>query len=730
MSVDLSCFNSPRFNESGHKIRVDSSIKNPISASIEKAPINSTIIVPSGEYFDNIVINKRIMLAGEGKVTITSFSGGDTMIIDTKEAFVQNIQITSGNSQGATAINIRSGQAVLVQCTVSAISVPAVLVNKNSIGYLTGCSLVSQDSPCIKLDFDSKIDANRSVFTGSYHNGVVLGGRSVIRMVECLITNCERGGIVSIDESVFFIDKTQISQNGGHGLETTSTKECVLQQSVISNQSKGAGIMCYGNSRLNVINCSVSSCLSCISVEESAYANLDSCQISNAGDFSMVSALNGGKIRIQGGKLEGTCKCALVSANASIIEANELRIENIVGTAAACYGKSSLILKSTSISSVTQGGIEAHNLSRLFIENSALESIGTIGLHIKDSVSCECSNLTISTCNIVCCLFLNNQEDASFDNCHFQASSGNGLNLKNSKPSFTSCHFHHNAFAGVEVKSSDSSPTFSRCTFFQNAVIGINIQDGAQPLFERCSFSQNIGSGVSIQASMPTFNDCHFNENGQMGMCAFDKTTAVFNNCVFQKNVSLGSQIENEGTIVTYKGCEFSNHENYNAVILNDKCFSSFHQCSFHHNGESHIEARASSRLKMVDCEAYQSTKGLGILIHDSAFADIYQTRVHDESQAGIIIAQGGDVRISESDIYSCGATGVYMLEGSNGEIKKNRIHHNGVCGIQILAGTPQIIENTIEDHPGFGIHIAGSASPIISANIFRNNIQSNVNRA
>jgi len=727
---DVSFPSLPVFTENLAEIRVDPKIENPISSAIQQAPYNATIIIPEGKYKDNIVIKKRIQLIGDGNVVISPKSNKDAIIIDSSAVLIKSIEITGGEYQGSTAVNIISGSVVFDRCLLSSIYIPALLTHLSGTVHFINSGISTKEGPCIKLSGSVKCDINHSTLSGSSKCGIFCCGSSFLRINDSTITKCCEGGIISLENSKFWLSKVQIVDNGGNGIEINSSGDGGIWNSTITKHLSGCSISCNGTGKLSIFDSIMTESIAGIAANGGYAICTSRCQIGNALQSALVSATNGGRIIMNEDKIGGNCAVGILITAKSSVSATKINLSGLPSTGVAIYTGSSFSLEDSIINKVEECGIEAHSDSDVSIKNSSIESVGTIGLLCRGNCRCKAYNVNILKCGVACIHGIDCLSESEYSKCLFSQSSGNAVNIKNSAIKFLETSFTNNSFSGIEIRGPDGATNFANCIFSQNKLLGANILEGATSSFDTCTFSNNSGSGASIFGSKCNFQQSQFVDNVQMGLCAYGGSVSTFHHCLFQKNNSFGAQIEQQSTDLSFNECEFSSHSKSGAVILNENCVGRFTKCLFYENKNSHIEARQGTRFSINGTEMSRSGCGIGVMLHSGSAGMIENSKFHDESQAGVVIGNGGDARITTSEFYGCGITAVYMLQGSNGSVSKCKIHHNGVCGIQILSGSPIISDNVIENNNGFGIHVAAGATPQIGTNQYNNNAKNNVNKA
>lgn len=719
---------SPVMPETGETLHVNPEVKNPISSVVKTANANSTVIIPEGQYCDNIVVDKPLSIIAEGKVVISSENSSDTIILNANSCYIKGIQITTGNSQATTAISIKSGDLIVEECAFVSENVSPILISsKTSSIQIKKTSLQAASSCAIKLSGNMCLELIESQISNPKGVGVMLLGSSILKAKTSVISGCGDAGIVSLENSSFFIEGTQVSENQGNGVEIDSSGELYINSSFIS-ANKLSRISGIGNSQIMIHQTTIDQCHTGIFADSGFHTIINTCQITNSQNGALVVAKNNSKVEIQTSVFQGKCVAAIYSDN-SEISINGSQISNIAGTGLSAINGGKLSVESSVIKEIQECGCEISNKSNVKMHNTTMESIESIGILLKTDSSCDFNTVSIDKCGEVCCHFIDTNVSSKFEKCAFMESSGNGFNVGRASPEFIECNFHANTYAGLEIKGENTSPHFTRCQFSSNKVVGVNVLNGASPEFSECTFASNIGSGLIVNGCKATVSQCGISNNGQMGVVAFGGASLVIEKSVFQENNAFALQVQQQNTSVNVNECEFTKHANSGAIILQDNCKMSINMSTIHDCRAPNIEARGGANLQAKNCELYNSNGGISIMIHDGAKSTIETSVIHDEKQAGILIGNNGTAEISGCDISKCDVAGVYMLQGSSGDIHGNKLHHNSISGVHIMAGSPKVYENIIEDQV-YGIFIESGATPEISGNQFDRSSQFNVNRA
>ncbi|EAX99521.1 hypothetical protein TVAG_140200 [Trichomonas vaginalis G3] len=717
----------PTFPGGGNQIRIDPAAKNPITAAIQKASPNSTIIVPAGEYFDNVVIDRPIEIIAEGQATIKAALAKDTFTVN-DNCHIKGIQIVPGDSQATSTMKVNSGSVLIEECIMVTQMVPTLLIGPKASNVFIRKSTLQSEAVCgLRVQGSMALELSESQLVNTTGAGIMLTGNSKLHTFSSVIASCGDAGIVALESSSLYLDSTQISQCAGNGLELDTQGETTITQCLISACSY-CGINALGATRGKIYNTSIEQCYGGISASEQYHVTLEGCQISNCSQDGALAAAIGATMELSGCVLQGSSTLG-IQCNASQVTVTGCQLSSLTGAGITIVNGGNMTIDSTSIKDITENAIEVSNNSRLTMSNSSVENTDLIGLFVEGNSSVDVNTCSFSKCGVVSCHFIDSTQNSNFEKCTFVESNGNGFNIGKASPRFTECAFHASTFAGVEIKGQSTSPQFFACQFTGNKVVGVSVVEGASPYFDGCAFTTNLGSGITISKSACTVSQCALMNNSKMGLFAFDGANVQIEKSMFQENNNFGIQVQKKGTTVTVSECEIQKHQNSGGVILEEGCHLSMVRSSVHDNKAPNIEARRDARLEIEGSDISKSVGGNSIMIHEGGSGVINTSFIHDEEESGVLIGNNGNAEVTGCDISNCDVAAIYLLQGSDGNIHGNRIHDNKVSGVHIVTGSPKVVDNIIEDQ-AYGIYIESGAFPQISGNQFNRNSQTNVNRA
>lgn len=713
----------PIFPENSEHIYVNVKNKESISECIEKAPFNSTIIIPEGTYNENILIKKRIRLVGEGKVIIKSLNSDDTITIDSSAVQLCSLTITSGSNQAAAPVNLLSGSLVLNQCELSSVAVPVILTHANGTVFCINTQLTSTESPILKISGHAKVELNNCFVQKSSKCAILCTDASQLKVINSQIENCKDSGIVVLGESYICVQKTQFNNNGANAVElNTSSQNNYLKNCAISNHPQGCGIACSGPGKLLVVECILSDFLAGISVTDEFEITTVSCHLTNASQSALVSAINGSKINMFNDRLTGNCQAGLLVTENASISASGVQIVKVPNCGAIAYSNASLSLVDTVISEVLENGIEIQSDSKLSTIGCTIENIAAIGILARDNTSVVIDHTKITKAK-TSALHIHNcpKSTINISQSVFDGSEGNSININGASATFRECTFSNNHYAGLQMRGKSNSK-FMSCVFTENKIVGANIVENAKANFENCMFNKNAGTGISVQKSTVSCSKCFFQENMKMGLCVFDAANVTVKKCLFKYNLSFGVQVESENTTVSFEACDLTDHLNSGAVMISDRPQVSFIKCVMSRNMNSHIEGRENASISIKNCELSSTKCGIGVMASLGCEIKIENSKLYNEKQSAVVVSEKGSIHVSSCEIFNCKISGVAFLQGSSGSVSKCNIYGNGACGIQILASGVSAENNEIHDNKHFGIRVATGVQGTFDNNTFKNN--------
>jgi parallel beta-helix repeat protein len=469
----------------------------------------------------------------------------------------------------------------------------------------------------------------------------------------------------------------------------------------------------------------------------------------NGTESALISATEGSKITLNGDVLsnEGiggdeapeeedanagdASRLGINSDSKSTVNCEGVRIASLSKTGCSVTGNSVLTFNNSTFEHIGECAIEAHDGAQLELTSCQFQSIGCIGVLIQKNVRGFLRQTNVTGCEIVGVHYIDNKSEFLFDGCQISQNAGTGVNLRGTSVPFTNCLFNENGGPGVEIRGSGTSPRFDACVFQANQ-LGISLSEGASPVFLNSTIKENKDAGIELTGGRGEFESCLIEGNVEGGIFASEQAVAKFKSCSITNNSKVGAQVDNQGTDISFEACDISLQSGSPGVgvTVNSQAVCRFNGCAIHENAGIQIQVIGDGKTVITGCQIYQSTTiGVGVNI-SKGLAEITSSTLYGETQGSIIIGEDGECTCSACDISQSGIACVTFLPGSRGNFSKNNIHSTASIGISVKAGTPSIVENTIENHEQYGIHIEAGAEPQVIDNVFNNNGVMDVFRA
>ena len=148
---------------------------------IDNASDGDTIFIPSGTYYENIIIDKRISLIGEDKKT-TVIDGGHGIVVSIVVDWVNISGFTIQNIGGNAGIKIISNHATIIGNSITSWSV-GIRLESSSNNIITGNNVTEGGTIFLYKSSDNIITDN-NITTGSiwlyYSSGTNISGNTMV----------------------------------------------------------------------------------------------------------------------------------------------------------------------------------------------------------------------------------------------------------------------------------------------------------------------------------------------------------------------------------------------------------------------------------------------------------------------------------------------------------------------------------------------------------------------
>lgn len=197
-----------------------------IQAAIDATPAGAEILLPAGEWQENLTITKSLILRGEGadKTRIRAYQADAAVIgVDGRgekgvEVVLAGLTLTGTvKSPGALFLVGDNAHVTVTQCTLS----------ENAAGIL----LLGSSQATIALSTFSKND----------FDGIVLGESSQAAITGCTVSENNRYGIYLVQSSQATITGCTISGNTDCGIVLMHSSQATIEDNTILNHN-GYGI--------------------------------------------------------------------------------------------------------------------------------------------------------------------------------------------------------------------------------------------------------------------------------------------------------------------------------------------------------------------------------------------------------------------------------------------------------------------------------------------------------
>ncbi len=193
-----------------------------IGEAIAHAGANSAIFIKPGVYRERLVIDKPVVLVGEGDAgqVIVEVSGRDCLVMRAREALVHGLTIratTGPENQMVHAVYIVSGMPVFESCDINSNSLTCVAVRGK------GTDAVFRDC----------------TFRGSTEAGIIVYDEARSTIEDCTIADNDDAGVQVKPNSSVVVRRCAINQNGRQAIEVYPGAAATVEDCDLTNNAAG-----------------------------------------------------------------------------------------------------------------------------------------------------------------------------------------------------------------------------------------------------------------------------------------------------------------------------------------------------------------------------------------------------------------------------------------------------------------------------------------------------------
>jgi nitrous oxidase accessory protein NosD len=230
-----------------------------INATLQQAKAGDRIMVKTGLYRENLVINKTIELIAEGSPVIES-SNNHCIWMQADSAVVRGftLQCRAKVEDYRTAVSVPQGQLVLEHCDITSDSLSCVEVcGKGSHVILRGCKIHDSKSGSGVIIYDQATGQleDCDIF-GNAHSGVAIseGGNPVIR--RCQIHDGKQGGVYVHDNGSGTLEDCDIFGSALTGVTIRTGGNPLIRRCQIHDE-KIRGVWVFENGSGQLEDCDI-----------------------------------------------------------------------------------------------------------------------------------------------------------------------------------------------------------------------------------------------------------------------------------------------------------------------------------------------------------------------------------------------------------------------------------------------------------------------------------------
>jgi len=131
----------------------------------------------------------------------------------------------------------------------------------------------------------------------------------------------------------------------------------------------------------------------------------------------------------------------------------------------------------------------------------------------------------------------------------------------------------------------------------------------------------------------------------------------------------------------------------------------------------------ADAQAKIVDCTVSSAKAGEGVLLWNTARAEITHSTISGNGSSGISLMHSAQLMLAASTVAENGLVGILLYDGAQAEISDSMISGNRYGGIELWDSTQAIIaDSTVSGSIEDGILLGSAAQATIDGNLISDN--------
>ncbi|MCX2923472.1 right-handed parallel beta-helix repeat-containing protein [Streptomyces sp. NEAU-W12] len=380
-----------------------------IGEALVQARTGAVIRVGPGRYQENLRIDTRVTLVGEGSANQVEICPRRGSAISLRADAVMLTGLTlRGQDKDAPVVDVFAGQVALDGCTVNGAGWTALLARGSGSMAVRGCRVTNPGGAGIVDTSESSSTIEDCLFDNFGTSAVVIGeqGRPTVR--SCRIRGARGNGILANGESAGVVEDCDISGSDkpaialeGHsstrvvrtsvhdtavGLLVTSVARPEVEDTVFEAISTNA-IVITGGSDPYLRRCTTRRTQhSGLLVMDRSRGTLEECAFHNARDEPAIRVTEGSSPLLRDTTVRdcGHEGGAVLVEQDSVAEFDQLTIVDAVGTGIAIRSAADPLLRHARVTGSGGHGIEVSDDGRGRIEYCEIDGAGGAAVHISD----------------------------------------------------------------------------------------------------------------------------------------------------------------------------------------------------------------------------------------------------------------------------------------------------------------------------------------------------------
>ena len=347
-------WNAPRPEPEGQTLVVAKNGKGQcmsLRVALRQAEPGARLLVMPGVYRESLVVDKPVSIIGQGGPTevVIESSRGPCLSLQVPGVSIGNLQLQGLDGDGAPALLVAQGEALVEDCAISARSGAAVLVTgAGTQPTFRDCTLHSSGQGGMLLQQHAGARLERCAIEGECRFGLRVEPRARLAASACRIQNALGVGLALLPGAHATLEDCQVSGQEAGGVEVEADARVELTRCRITH-SRSVGVLVLERGQAALEDCDLRGhACSGVHLVAGAMVQMHGCRVSDNAGLG-VSVLGAGLLSMDLCELQANLEPAVLVHHGATVQMKDCKVFDGASFGVVCASRGRGVLEGCEI---------------------------------------------------------------------------------------------------------------------------------------------------------------------------------------------------------------------------------------------------------------------------------------------------------------------------------------------------------------------------------------------